>query len=109
MDLRRAPRHMGTMPTRVAILLVVAVAFAAYTGLVIADRGPLGFIDLAAREPWAMQMLLDLTITLVLFLVWAAGDARRVGLPYWPFVVAVVATGSIGALAYLVARTIKTR
>jgi hypothetical protein len=100
---------MHGMNTRVAILLLVAIAFTAYTGIIVADQGYLGFLTVARREPWAMQMLLDLTIVLVLFLFWAYGDARQRGLPYWPFAVATVALGSIGALGYLIARSIKTR
>jgi hypothetical protein len=95
------------MTPRLLLLLAALAAFTVYSLAVVAGHGYVGFLTLAAREPWAMQMLIDLTIALVLFLVWAVRDARSVGLPVLPFAVATLFLGSVGALAYLVAREIK--
>ncbi len=92
------------MSMRFWLLLLVLVGFTIYTGTVMAADGYIGFLKLAAREPWGGQMLADLTIALLLFVAWMWRDARTNGLPPWPYLVAVLATGSIGALAYLVHR-----
>jgi hypothetical protein len=86
------------------VALAVFVPFVVYSVWVAIQGGPLGFITLAGREPWAMQMLLDLCIALVFASGWMIADARRHGRAVWPFVVMTVALGSIGPLAYLLTR-----
>jgi Terpene cyclase DEP1 len=95
------------MTARFLILVAALVAFTVYSVVVVAGHGYTGFLTLAAREPWAMQMLLDLVIACGVFLFWAYGDARSRGLPYWPFAVVTLFLGSIGVLAYLVMREVK--
>jgi hypothetical protein len=95
------------MTPRFLILVAALLAFTAYSLVVVAGHGYTGFLTLAAREPWAMQMLIDLVIALGLFLIWAYRDARARGLPYWPFAAITLVLGSIGALAYLVVREVK--
>jgi len=95
------------MTSRLLVLLLVLVGFAVYSAAVVVNYGYTGFLTLAGREPWALQMLIDLAIALVLFLVWAARDARARQLPYWPFAIATVLLGSVGPLAYLVARELR--
>ncbi len=82
--------------------LLVLVPFAAYSVWVAATHGPLGFLGLAGREPWAMQMLVDLVIAFVFTGGWLLGDARRRGRTAWPFVVGLALFGSISALVYVV-------
>lgn len=96
------------MKSRLAILIVVFVAFTAWTLGLVADHGYTGFLTLAASQPWAAQMLVDLVIALGLFLVWMVPDAREQGIPAWPYAALVLATGSIGALAYLIHRTLRS-
>jgi len=84
--------------------LLVLVPFTAYSLVVIARHGYFGFLTLAAREPWAMQMLLDLAIALVLMGTAIRKDARERGLPSLPYLLALPFFGSIAALAYLVHR-----
>jgi hypothetical protein len=103
----RAGGHIQGMTPRLVLLLAVFAAFTVYSLAVVAGHGYVGFLTLAAREPWAMQMLIDLVIALGLFLIWGSRDARAVGLPFLPFAAATVLLGSIGALAYLVARELK--
>jgi hypothetical protein len=95
------------MTSRFFFLVAVFAAFTVYSATVVASHGYTGFLVLAWREPWAGQMLIDLTIALGLFLGWAIRDGRARGIPTWPFVIATVLLGSIGALAYLVARELK--
>ena len=95
------------MNARLALALGGFVAFTAYSTLVVAGHGYTGFIDLALAEPWAAQMLVDLAIALLLFSVWMTRDAREHAIPVWPYLVAILTLGSVGALAYLVHREAK--
>ena len=67
-------------------------------------QGYFGFVALAGREPWALQMLIDLVISLALAVGWMVGDARKRRIATWPYIVATVVLGSIGILAYCVRR-----
>lgn len=95
------------MRSRLAILIAVLVAFTVYSLGVVAEEGYTGFLTLARSEPWAGQVLVDLVIALALFLVWMFRDARERELPAWPYALLVATLGSIGALAYLVHRTVR--
>lgn len=89
------------------ILVVTLLAFTGYSLMVVVQHGYLGFLTLASREPWAMQMLLDLTIFLCLVGTWLRQDARAQGIPALPYLLSLPLLGSIGALAYLVHRSVK--
>lgn len=89
--------------------LVVLVAFTAISLWLVAGESPIGFLTLARDEPWGAQVLLDLVIACSLFLGWMRRDARERGLPAAPYFVATVLLGSIGALAYLVHRGLRSR
>lgn len=91
---------------RTALLLLVLVPFTVFSCWVVSQRGYLGLIDLVRREPWGLQVLLDLVIALSLFMRWMVRDARSRGLPYPLYAVLILTLGSIGALAYLVHREI---
>jgi hypothetical protein len=86
---------------------LILLPFTAYSAIVIAQHGYLGFVTLAMREPWAMQLLLDLCISLFLVGGWVRRDARRYGIPALPYLLLIPLAGSIGALAYLVHRSLK--
>jgi hypothetical protein len=94
------------MSIRLFVTLAVLVPFAIFTDVLVLEHGYLGFLELAMREPWALQMLLDVGIALGIFAAFAIPDAKERGLPIWPYLVASVFLGSIGALAYLVHREI---
>ena len=94
---------------RLVALVVAFVAFTAYTVTVMVDDGVLGFLTLAARRPWAMQMLLDLGIMLTLFSIWLRHDSRSLGLPTWPYIVLALTMGSMGVLTYLIHREVRIR
>jgi hypothetical protein len=86
------------------LVLAVLVPFTAFSIWVAATAGPIGFLGLAGREPWGLQMLLDLCISLTFVATWMVGDARRRGRAAWPFVLMTIALGSIGPLVYLATR-----
>lgn len=101
---RTTPSTVG----RTALLAVaVLVPFTVYSLWVVAGHGYTGFLTLAMREPWGLQLLLDLTIACTFGIVWMRADARRRGLTSWPFIPAVVTLGSVGLLGYLVWRGLR--
>ena len=95
------------MKLRTFLLIDVFAAFAIYTAIVVVNHGYTGFIELALTGGWGAQVFIDLCIALLLFMVWMVPDARDRGLPYVPYVLAILTTGSVGALAYLVHRSLK--
>jgi len=103
-------RSESTATSRAAVFAgAILLAFTAYSLWVVAGAGYLGFLSLAGREPWALQMLLDLVIACAFGIGWMHADARRRGLASWPFVPVVVVLGSIGLLAYVVWRHVAGR
>lgn len=93
------------MPRIISLLaLPVLVVFTAFSLWVTATEGYTGFLTVAAREPWALQMLVDLVLACLIYSVWLVPDARRHGITAWPYLVVTLFAGSIGGLAYLVRR-----
>lgn len=84
--------------------LLVLVPFTVFSLEVTFHHGYFGFLTLAGREPWALQMLLDLVIAFFLIGTWIRKDAKERGIPSFPYLVAIFFLGSIGALAYFVHR-----
>lgn len=104
MERRRCRLHSHGMTMKKLLPLAVFVPFTLFTTVVIARHGYFGFITLALREPWAMQMLLDLAISVFMVGTWLRRDARSRGIHAAPYLVALPFLGSIAALAYLVHR-----
>ena len=96
------------MQPRLLVLVAALVLFGAYTLWVVAVDGYTGFISLALAEPWGGQLFVDLVIALVLFLTWMRRDAPAHGIPTGPYLALVLTTGSIGALAYLIHRELRS-
>ncbi|MBL8940835.1 MAG: hypothetical protein JNM69_40200 [Archangium sp.] len=94
---------------RLAVLVVVFLAFTGWSMSVVIGSGPIGFISLAGREPWAAQMLVDLSIALFVAWSWLRHDAKAHGIAAWPYIVGTLAVGSIAVLAYLIHRELKPR
>jgi len=84
--------------------LLVLVPFFAFSVLVAIEHGALGFLSVAGKEPWGLQMLLDLSIALFLVGGWLRRDAKKFGINAVPYLILLVLVGSIGALVYLVHR-----
>jgi hypothetical protein len=84
---------------------VVLLAFTAFSAWVIKDHGYTGFLSLAAREPWGLQMLLDLVIACAFAVGWMRADAKQRGITTtWPFVIGTCLLGSPAILAYVAVR-----
>lgn len=86
--------------------LLVLVPFAIFSSIVAIEHGAVGFVSLSLREPWALQLFLDLTIALFLVGTWLRRDARARGIPALPYLLALPALGSIAVLVYLVHRNV---
>ncbi|HMG53979.1 MAG TPA: hypothetical protein VK601_10860 [Kofleriaceae bacterium] len=94
----------STLRPLTVIAGLVLAGFGAFSTWVVVTHGYTGFLALAGREPWALQMLLDLVIALSVAIGWMRGDSRRRGIALWPYVIATLVLGSVGVLAYLVRR-----
>ncbi len=101
----QAPAQNRLLRTSV-IAAGVLLVFGGFSLWVIAGHGLLGFLTLAGEEPWALQLLLDLAISLSFALSWLAQDARKHGITAWPFQVTAIFAGSFGLLGYLIWRGI---
>jgi hypothetical protein len=95
------------MKLRLFSVLTVFAAFTIYTSIVVMNHGYTGFIELALTGGWGAQVFIDLCIALLLFMIWMVPDARERGIPFVPYVLLILTTGSVGALAYLVHRTLR--
>jgi hypothetical protein len=94
---------------KLALPLIVLVAFSVFSSWVVVTEGYFGFLRLARDEPWGLQVLLDVAIACALYSTWMVRDARERRLPIAPYLVAMLFLGSIGALAYLVHRGLRAR
>jgi protein-S-isoprenylcysteine O-methyltransferase Ste14 len=95
------------MKLRLFSVIAAFAAFSIYTAIVVVNHGYTGFLELALTGGWGAQVFIDLCIALILFTLWMVPDARELGIPAWPYFLAILTTGSVGALAYLVHRTAK--
>lgn len=89
---------------RLLLALLVFVGFTGWTISIILAHGLFGFLTLAAREPWAMQLSIDLLLALFVSMAWVRSDAKQRGLPWVPYVVLAPVLGSPPVLAYVVHR-----
>ena len=95
------------MKPRTVITAVVLLAFTAYSLIVVFQHGYFGFATLAWHQPWAMQMLIDLSIALFLVSRWLKRDAQTRGINALPYLIALPFLGSISPLIYMVHRELK--
>lgn len=100
--------HAGPMERIRPIVLPIAVLFTAYSVWVVVQQGYTGFLTLAWDEPWAMQMLLDLTIALTAVSSALVIDARRRQVAAWPWILGTLLLGSVAPLWYLALRPKQT-
>lgn len=97
------------MRTGTILPLLVAIAFSIPTLRALADFGYIGFFSAATQNSAGIQVLLDLSISVVLICIWMVRDARRLGISALPFVALALVAGSFGPLAYLVRRDLHLR
>lgn len=84
--------------------IILSVVLLAFLGLTVAaawQHGYLGVFAYQFQNLAGIQVLVDLVIALVIFLVWMWQDAKAAGRNPWPWLLLTLVTGSIGALVYL--------
>lgn len=86
---------------RRVILSVTLVAFLVLTTVAVMQHGYAGIFTQQFQNYAGVQVFFDLVIALTLFLVWMWKDARAAGRNPFPWLLLTLATGSIGALVYL--------
>jgi hypothetical protein len=94
---------------RLALPLVVLVAFSVLTAYTVEVHGYLGVFAALGENPATRLAFVDLCLSLGLVLLWMRGDAQERGLPFWPYAAVIVAFGVAGALAYLIHRELRER
>ena len=95
------------MTKSIVLPAVVLAPFFAYSVYCAETQGFFGYVPVLSGSAWGVQVGLDLLIALSLFVTWLIRDARKQGLPAWPFVALILSFGSVGALAYLISRGVK--
>lgn len=96
------------MNARLAGLLFVFVDFVALTLYAVYHYGYTSFFTMHLETAVGAQVLLDLVIALSFFMIWMWRDARENGIAPLPYVLSILFLGSIGALAYLIHRELRT-
>lgn len=92
------------MNPRQLLIGAVLLAFTAFSLLVIGEVGYFGLLQAGFASNASLQILLDLCLACGLGGLWLIGDAKQRGVTAWPWLLAVLAMGSIGLLAYLFVR-----
>ena len=84
------------------LLTITLTAFSILTAIALWQHGFWGIIEPHFKSTAAAQVFADLVIALSLFLFWMWRDARATGRNPWLWLALTLATGSIGALLYLI-------
>lgn len=79
----------------------LSAAFAAFSVFVVVQEGPLGFWTEHIRNGWGNQIFIDLLLAATTALLMGAERARAAKMRLQLWVVLVIATGSIGLMAFL--------
>jgi hypothetical protein len=87
-----------------APLIVTLALFGALSAVAVFQHGYWGIFAYQLQTSAGVQVLADLGIALALVLVWIWRDAKSSGRAAWPWIVATLAFGSFGPLAYLLVR-----
>ncbi|MDP3857898.1 MAG: DUF2834 domain-containing protein [Stagnimonas sp.] len=83
-----------------SLVLLLLLPFTAYSVWVLETVGYIGLLK-AHMHPAGIQVFTDLVLMGLLVMVWMWRDARASGRTVWPYLLATLTLGSIGALSYL--------
>jgi ribose/xylose/arabinose/galactoside ABC-type transport system permease subunit len=87
-----------------SLIILTLILFGVLSGLALWYHGYWGILAPHFQSFGEGQVLADLVIALVLVMIWMWQDARATGRNPWPWLVATLALGSFGPLAYLLTR-----
>ena len=92
------------MNIKKTMLSVIFISFSVFSSWVIWKVGYAGIWQAGIESPGSFQILLDLVICCLIISTWINGDARARGINPYPWFIAVLTTGSLAILVYLIAR-----
>jgi cytochrome bd-type quinol oxidase subunit 2 len=87
------------------LLLVIVLAFGAFTAVAVAIDGLSGIVDAITYNWLSVQIFIDLVLAIAVIAVWMHRDARRTGRNPWPWIIACPFVGIFSPLGYLITRT----
>ena len=94
--------------TKTILLAVVLAAFSALTFEAIAAYGYIGYFQVLFSNLASIHVTADAVIALTLVFVWMSIDAKERSLPFWRYAALGVLLGSVGPLAYLIHRELRS-
>lgn len=74
--------------------------FAAFTGWILFTQDNLALLESTLANPWGLQIFADLCIMAMFGSMWLYRDAKKKGINPWPWIAAILPTGSLAVLAY---------
>lgn len=83
-----------------SLVLLLLLPFTVYSLWVLETVGYIGLLK-AHMHPAGIQVFTDLVLMGLLVMVWMWRDAKASGRTVWPYLLATLTLGSIGALSYL--------
>jgi fluoride ion exporter CrcB/FEX len=86
------------------LLVIILILFGALTGTELWQYSYWSLIAPQFQNFGLGQVLADLTISLILIMIWMWQDAKTTGRNPWPWLVATLTLGSFGPLIYLLTR-----
>ena len=92
---------------RLILLCTVFGLFSLFSLWVMMDIGYFGIWEAGIASSGSVQILLDLVIACVIITSWLIQDAKSLGIKSAPWVIAIVLSGCIGILPYLIFREFK--
>lgn len=92
------------MNLRVVLLFLTLLIFGGYSVWVLIQEGYMGIWLSGFASPVALQILLDLVVSCLVFSSWMIADAKSRAMNPVPWLIAIAATGSIAILVYLLCR-----
>lgn len=92
------------MSLRVLLLLLALVLFGGYSVWALLQVGYIGIWASGFASPGTLQILIDLVISCLVFSSWMIADAKSRGVNSAPWLIAILTTGSIAILVYLLFR-----
>ena len=85
-------------------LWTILISFSVFSSWVMLNVGYVGIWQAGLESPASFQILLDLVICCLIISSWINADARSRGINPLPWFVAILTTGSLAILVYLVVR-----